>query len=285
MRRLLSFPVVLLWPLALHGQPTPAAWPAEAQALVERALANELRAAQDAGHPLRYKLHRTTPRLTTTKDLVETEDGLVARLLSVNGEALSESAEKKEQQRLDELLRDPGKQRHRKQSEDQDAERVLNVLRALPKAFLYQLAANSDSAAQRDAIVRLTFRPNPAFNPPNIETQALTAMEGEIWVDRAHERVTRLEGRLQRDVDFGWGILGRLNKGGWILIEQAEVGAQQWRAVHFQMQMSGRVLFRTKIFDTEEEESDFAPVPVGLDYRKGIDLLRAAEVAPAERQP
>jgi len=32
-------------------------------------------------------------------------------------------------------------------------------------------------------------------------------MTGELWIDAAQERVVRLEGHLQRDVDFGWGIL------------------------------------------------------------------------------
>jgi hypothetical protein len=284
-RRLLPLPLVLLWPLALHGQPVPAVWPAADQALVERALANELRAAKDTSRPMRYKLRKISPRLTTVKELVETRDGLVARLISVDDEPLSASAEKKEQQRLDSLLRDPGRQRHRKQSEDQDADRALKVLRALPTAFVYQLAADPDSAAHSGAIVKFAFRPNPSFDPPDLETQALTAMEGEIWIDRAHERVTRLEGRLQRDVDFGWGILGRLNKGGWILIEQAEVNDQDWRTVHFQMQMSGRVLFKNRAFDTEEQESDFVAVPAGIGYEKGIELLRAGDSAAGQSTP
>ena len=234
---------------------------------------------------MRYKLHKITPRLSTTKELVETNDGLVARLIAVNGEPLSDSAEKKEQQRLDELLRDPGKQRHRKQGEDADAERALKVLRALPTAFLYRLDGDSDSAAQPGTTVKFAFRPNPAFDPPDLETQALTAMEGEIWVDRVQERVTHLEGRLQHDVDFGWGILGRLDKGGWIEIEQSEVAGQSWRTVHFQMRMSGRLLFRTRVFDTEEQESNFVPVPVGIDYRRGIELLRGGESTAEDNQP
>ena len=74
---------------------------------------------------------------------------------------------------------------------------------------------------------------------------------------------------MQQDVDFGWGILGRLNKGGWIVIEQANVGEHQWRIVHFQMSMSGRVVFKNKVFDTTEDESQFAPLPVGLDLSAG----------------
>ena len=100
-------------------------------------------------------------------------------------------------------------------------------------------------------------------------------MTGEIWIDPAHQRVVRLEGHLQQDVDFGWGILGRLNKGGWIVIEQADVGGGQWRIVHFQMAMSGRVVFKNRIFDTTEERPQFAPLPAGLDYQQAIEMLRA----------
>jgi len=74
-------------------------------------------------------------------------------------------------------------------------------------------------------------------------------------------------------VDFGWGILGRLYKGGWIVIEQADVGAGQWRTVRFQMQISGRVFFRTKVFDTTEVQTNYAPLPVGMSYQKAIEML------------
>ena len=71
-------------------------------------------------------------------------------------------------------------------------------------------------------------------------------MTGEIWIDAAQERVTRLEGHLQQDTDYGWGILGKLDKGGWIVIEQADVGGHQWRIVRFKMQMNLRMLFKDK---------------------------------------
>src|SRR5205814_3722570 len=48
--------------------------------LVGRALDNELAAAQDHSHPMQYRLRRSSPRLTTTKLIIETKDGAVARL-------------------------------------------------------------------------------------------------------------------------------------------------------------------------------------------------------------
>jgi hypothetical protein len=244
---------------------------AQAQALVSRALANELRAAEDTSHPMSYRLHKSSPRLTSTKTIIETRDGAVARLISINGNALSGADGQKEQARLNALLADPGLQRRRKQSQDTDTGRALKVLRVLPQAFVYQYTGPADTPA--GTVEKFTFKPNPAFDPPDLETAVLTAMDGEIWIDAAHERVARLEGHLQQDVDVGWGILGRLNKGGWIVIEQADVGGGQWRTARFQMQMSGRVFFRTRVFDTTEEETQFAPVPVGLGYAQAIQML------------
>ncbi|MGA7338961.1 MAG: hypothetical protein WBE72_12860 [Terracidiphilus sp.] len=253
--------------------------PAEGQVLVDRALANEVRAAQDSGHPMRYVLRKTSPRLTTTKEIFESKDGDVARLIAINDQPLSAAGEGNEQERLDGLLRDPGLQRHRKQSESADTGRALEVLRALPDAFVYQFAGAEDGPAGR--VEKFTFKPNPNYDPPDLETHVLSAMTGEIRIDAASERVVRLEGHLQRDVDFGWGILGRLNKGGSIAIGQANVGGGQWRTVSFKMSMSGRVFIRTRVFDTAEEETQFAPVPVGTGYARAIEILRADPVAVA----
>jgi len=261
--------------------------PAQAQARLDRALANEYAAARDSSHPMRYELVKTSSRLTTTKNICETRDGDVARLVAMNGKPLSPVDEQKEDARLTELLSDPAKQKRRKQGEDDDQARVLKVLRALPIAFLYQNAGPGEGplgkpgVSPASKIERFSFKPNPGYSPPDLETQILTQMSGEIWIDPAKLRVVRLEGRLQRDVDFGWGILGRLNQGGWIVIEQADVGpdmgVDQWRTVHFQMKMSGRVVWKTRVFDTTEDETGYEPVPAGLGYQKAIELLRAGQ--------
>jgi hypothetical protein len=241
--------------------------------LVQRALANEVRSASDTQHPMRYRLRKLSPRLSSTKEICETKDGAVARLVAINDSPLSTADEQKEEARLNTLLVDPGKQRHRKQSQDEDTARAMKVLRALPNAFLYEYKGPGQRPA--GPVAEYTFKPNPKFDPPDLETQVLTQMAGEISIDLAQERVTRLEGHLQQDVDFGWGLLGRLYKGGWLVLEQADVGSNQWRTVHFQMSLSGRVVFRTKVFDTTEDQSQFVPVPVGLKYQQAIQILRS----------
>jgi hypothetical protein len=239
------------------------------EALVHRALMNEIAAAKDTSHPMRYRLRKTSPRLTTVKNIIETRDGDVARLLSRDNAPLSAADEQMEQDRLNQLLSDPGKQRHRQQGEDADLARAMKILRVLPDAFLYQYSRTEGNTA------KFTFKPNPNFQSEDLETKALTAMDGELWVDTTAERVTRLEGHLKDDVDYGWGLLGQLNKGGYILIEQAEVAPKIWHTTHLKMQMAFRILYKSKVSDATLELSDFSPVQQGLDYKQAIQMLRA----------
>jgi hypothetical protein len=287
-RKFLPLLLLLLWavlsPLPSGGQTAPIASPAltptQAQALVDHALASELRAAQDETHPMRYRLRKSSPRLTSTKEILETRDGDVARLVSLFDKPLTPADEQAEQARLDALLADPSRQRHRKQGEEGDLGIVLKLLRMLPNAYLYQYAG--EGAGPAGKVEKFSFRPNPDFSPPDFETQALTAMTGEFCIDAAQERVTRLEGHLQQDTDYGWGILGRLDKGGWIVIEQADMGGHQWRIARFQMKINLRILFKPKPIDTTEEMTQYAPLPPGLDYQQAIRMVRATPETSAQ---
>jgi hypothetical protein len=221
---------------------------------------------------MRYRLRKSSPRITTTKEIVETADGDVARLVAINDQPLSPADEQKEEARLNALLGDPSLQRHRKQSEENDTERALKVLRVLPTAFLYQFAGTGTDST--GTVVKFTFRPNPQFEPPDLETGVLTAMAGDIWVDSVQERVVRLAGSLQQDKDFGLGILGQLDKGGWVEINQADVGAGEWRIIHLKLVMNGRLLWKPRNSDSVQDYTLFAPVPATLDYRQAIQMLR-----------
>ena len=56
---------------------------------------------------MRYRLRKTSPRLTSTKEIFETKDGAVARLILINDKPLSAADEQKEDARLDALLERP----------------------------------------------------------------------------------------------------------------------------------------------------------------------------------
>jgi hypothetical protein len=267
--------LILLAGLPLRGQTAPVGpTEAQAEALVQRTLATESHAAEELGHashPMRYRLRKTSPRLTTVKMIVETREGDVARLVSINDQPLGAADEQKEEARLTALKSNPSLQAHRKQSEDSDTARAMKVLEVLPTAFLYHFEGTG--TAGQETIDRFSFKPNPQFDPPDLETGVLTAMAGELWVDPVAERVVRLAGSLQENKDFGLGILGQLDKGGLVEIQQADVGDHQWRIVHLKLVMNGRVLFKAKNSNSVQEYSGFVSLPADLTYGKAIELL------------
>ena len=234
---------------------------------------------------MRYRLRKSSPRLTSTKEIVETRDGDVARLVAINDQPLSPADEQQEQARLDALLSDPAASGIASRARRATPAIVLKLLHMLPQAFIYEYAGPGQG---QSGLGTGSWRSSPSgpirrFSPPDLETQALTAMTGELWIDAAQERVARLEGHLQQDTDYGWGILGQLDKGGWIVIEQADVGGGQWRIVRFQMKIDLRVLFKTKNFDYHQEMTGYAPVPAALDYQQAIQMLRATAGTHPER--
>jgi len=253
----------------------------ETQALVKRVLQTEIDAARDLSHPMQYRLRKISPRLSTTKLIIETKDGNVARLIATNDTPLSPEGQQAEGARLQSLLDDPGLQRHREEREQGDTERVRKVIRALPDAFLYQFVGFVDTP--QGPSYRLTFQPNPNFDPQALEAQVLKGMAGELWIDIAQQRVTHLEGKRIRAVDYGWGLVGKLDQGGTLLLEQADVGNHQWRTVHMVLAMNARVFFKSIKLDTTLELSGFSPVTPGMTYRQAIELLRSSSIQPSPK--
>jgi hypothetical protein len=248
--------------------------------LVQSALAAELQAAQDKTHPMCYDLRRASPRLTSTKRICETKDGAIALLLAQNDKPLTPEEAARERERLISLKNEPGRQLHRKQSDDADMERVLKILRALPKSFVYTPAGTS--MGPDGPIDRFHFSPNPDFDPQSLETLPMTQMVGDIWIDRNQARVAKLEGHLRHDVDFGWGILGQLDKGGWIRIEQADLGGGQWRITHFQIEMIGRVVIKSRVFSSDQRLTHFRQVSTQMGYQDAIRMLLEGKNLPQE---
>ena len=103
-------------------------------------------------------------------------------------------------------------------------------------------------------------------------------MRGYLLVDAAAHRIAVIEGTLFRDVSFGWGIIGHLDKGGHFRVQQADVGDGSWELTAMSLRMTGKILlFRGLSITTDEVFSDFQQVPADLPFSKGVDLLNAEQ--------
>jgi hypothetical protein len=239
--------------------------------LVQDASWNELH-PNGPPRPFRYKLLKTDLKRSTLKEIVETKDGDVARLLEKDGRPLTAEEKQAELDRLNDLLAHPNIQEHRRKKEQEDSTRGDEMVRMLPNAFIYTYQGIIPGPS--GPCYRVTFRPNPAFKPPDREGEVYHGMEGELWIDKAQLRLARINAHLISDVNFGWGVLGTLYQGGRILVDDADVGKGHWETLHMELELRGKILLMKPIdFSTTEEASDFHEVPATMGYQDAVRLL------------
>jgi hypothetical protein len=246
---------------------------ADAAALVRRAVQHRAD-AEKTHQPLRYQLRKVDDRRDTTKEIVETRDGDVARLIALNGKPLTPDAEQAERARLDNLAAHPDLQERRHRTEIKDAARVSHLMALLPDALVYQPQGTVPCGSGE--CFRLSFSPRPGWNPPDLEADLLRGVAGEVWIDTRQERLVRLSGSFIADVDFGFGVLARLNQGGTFTLEQTEVAAHDWELTRLTLHITGKALMLKSISTSlTQEASHFAPVSPSLTYRDAIRMLEA----------
>ena len=217
-----------------------------------------------------YHVTKVVEQQTLTQLEVETKDGPVHRLLTVNGSPLDSAQQQQEMVRQEQLIRDPGQQLAVKKQNDADELRLENFVRLLPNAFLFEY----DGWDGPD--MRLRFRPKPAFVPPTMESKALQSMAGTMLVSPQQKRLARMNGNLLENVDFGFGILGRIAKGGTFEIERIQVSSSHWKTHLVDIHVNGRMLlFKTISKQQHETRSDFESVSKNLDLVQAEALLKS----------
>jgi hypothetical protein len=258
---------LLLFPCYAGSQGTEPQRPAAD--LIKDVVANELTDRAEQSNWI-YRVTRVVEQQTLSEFEVETKDGPVHLLVAINDVPLASAQRKQETARLEQLAVDPRQQLAVKKQYDTDERRLENLMRLLPSAFLYQYAGWDRS------YVRLNFRPDPAFVAPTQESKAFQSMAGTILIDPEQKRLVQLSGRLIENVDFGFGILGRLAKGGTFKLERTQVSSSHWKTHLVDIHVDGRMLlFKTINKQQHETRSDFEPAPKDLDVRQAEALLRS----------
>jgi len=245
---------------------------ASAHELVQRAVQNELRASESNTHYM-YLVRKQTPTGSSLKQVAETKDGEVSYLLKMNDQPLTAEQRSIEDDKMQKLLNNPDEQRRRLKEQKEDQKRATTLVRVLPDAFVYEF--DKPDAGDPPGTVKLKFRPNPGYNPPDRETQVLKGMAGTMCLDTKANRMKRLDGILIDDVNFGWGIFGKLHKGGHFEIQERDVGDGHWDVTYRNLDFSGKVLLFKKLRINEKSEmSEFHKIPDNLSFTQGFDLLR-----------
>jgi hypothetical protein len=270
-------------PAAKNDAPEPPQHSFNPHELVRQAVDNEVKAGHD-DVSLMFRVRRQTPKAgVQTREYVETAEGTAGMLVAVNDHPISPEQRQQEFARLQQLLQNPGELRKKQKQQKEDSERVNRMVKTLPDAFRYQYDGTEEVNGLE--LVRLRFQPNPDFDPPSREQQVFTGMDGFLLIEPHQARIARIDGTLFKDVGFGWGILGHLDRGGRFVVVQGPVANGYWTTTHMQLSFTGKALFFKSINIQEtEDSSDFRRVPGHMTFAQGVEMLKQRNGVVAENE-
>ena len=243
----------------------------------ETAVAHEVEIiSEDGTAPLQYREHKVDEKGDVTREVIESRQGTVARLIERNGRPLTAEDDAAERDRLQAILSSPSDflKHHKRDNSTRDD--TLQLVKLMPKAMLYTYTLNQPQRPHANGTeVVLDFHPNPAFKPPSMEADLLTGLEGRIWVDPKTGHMTRVEGRVIHPVSFGWGFVGKIYPGGTIDLEPVDASQDRWIYAQLNTHLNLRVIIKSIAMNETMTRTDFRPLAAPVDFQQAVRLLLA----------
>jgi hypothetical protein len=259
-RRHIVLAAAVLLPLAVHAQAR------DARAIITAAAATELNSDRNDHTAYIYQDHDIVDGKDTLFHVCETPEGNLKRKLEDHGHPLSPADRAADDAAMQKFVHDEAlkrKQRHDNSHDDAQAEEMLKLL---PSAFLWTIVS------EQGDLVTMDFKPDPAFDPQNMEARVFASMEGRVVVAKGDNRIRSMSGRMTSDVKILGGMLGSLHKGGTFQVERREVVPHHWQVTELHVHIQGKVFFATIGSQEDETRTDFKPSPAE-NLQQAYDIL------------
>ncbi len=252
----------------------------EPRQLAVDAVANELKLIEFHTSYLRYQVHTQDAKGDQVRDVIETKDGTVARVVSRGSRALSADEDAAEHARLQGMLDSPSAFQKHIDKDRTGKKLASDMIKMLPDAMLFEFVPGQPQREHKPQGTAqeyvIDFKPNPKWSPPTMTSQALTGIQGRCWVDAKTHHLTRIEAKIFQGVNFGFGVFAHIYPGGQLTLEQEAVGDDRWIVDRFMEHLTLRALMvKTVNENTDLFAFDFTPVPA-MGYQDGIHMLLAA---------
>jgi hypothetical protein len=242
-----------------------------ANEVVRNGVQHELKAEKADHSHWMYRLEIHENGHDDVKEVVETKDGNLERLVMRDGQPLSPDEQKAEDQKMDKFIHDPGAQQKQRRDLDQDEQKTQQLLGMLPNALTFKEEEHTGDTA------KFSFTPNESFHPPSREARVFHEMEGQLVLNTREQRLVEFSGHLIHPVEFGGGLLGHLDQGGTFDVRQIEVAPGIWDIELLKVNMNGKALFfKTISVHQDEKHSDFHRVPDSTTLSQAEDLVKKA---------
>ena len=267
--------VGLLGAIVLPGGLAAQDWKSNPRELVRIAVANENKIPAKKMYFMYRDVKRTKTGDVETKEMLQTPQLTLGRLVAVNGHPLSPDAKVKEDARLNRLTANPDDLTKKEKQQKQDDQRARKMVQNIPNAFTFQYVGTEKT--DNGELVVLKFSPDPNWDPPDRELQVFTGMQGTLKIAVPQNRIALMDAKLFRGVDIGWGIFGHLDPGGNFLIQQREVYPGYWDTTHMQLHFTGKILlFKSLNIQEDEKTSDYQPVD-GMTVAQALNKLKSVD--------
>ncbi len=250
------------------GMALPPALPSQtAKELIGEACYNELQQREEKTL-WSYRAERRIGNRVFLEQVIETVDGPVHRLLAVDGHTPTPAESKKDDDRNQELLKNPSGRRVIQKQRDDDDRKMQELVRVIPEAFVF------DDQGEEAKSEKIVFHPNPGFKPKTYEQRILHALDGILFIDLRDKRIVRISGSLGTRVEFGYGVIGHVEQGGTMEITRVHLSPGVWKTSVEKIDIDGRlVMLKTINKHQDESRTDFEPVVPGTTFAQALNEI------------
>jgi hypothetical protein len=240
----------------------------DAKALITKVVNIELAADRNDHTAFEYYDHDVTPDHDTLFYVVETPQGNLKKKIEDHGHPLNPQQRQADDQRIQTLLNDAAAQARQRSNSSHDDGEAEQMLRLFPNAYVWTIVSEHGQE------ITLDFKPDPNYEPSGFEAKVLSAMGGQLTVYKPEMRIVALKGTLLDDVTFGWGILGRLRRGGYFDYVRKEAAPDHWEMTVSNVHINGHALFFKNIGSDEDETRTEFKVSHAQTLQQASEILK-----------
>jgi len=178
----------------------------------------------------------------------------IERLLSKNGKPLSDAEKKKQEEEVQKQERKARERIAKQESEQDPGKDAITMAKFLAADRFYNLRRDTYQGRE---VYAMDFAPRDDLHAHTLVDRVLKTLGGTLWVDEQARQIVRLEARFLDSLKVGGGILGALQKGGNVVLEQRYVNDEVWMPSYIEIHLNARVLFIHKAINDISTYSDF----------------------------
>jgi hypothetical protein len=193
------------------------------------------------------------------------------RLVAVNGKPLPHALQAQEQQRLEVAVRQRSTESESDRAEriamyEKDRKRDQLLMDQLTKAMDFSLVGEQRLYGYDVYVLKAT--PRAGYQPPNMESEVLTGMQGRLWIDKRTFQWVKVQAQVIHPVSIE-GFLAQVEPGTRFELEKSPVDDGIWLPSHFAMKAQAKIFF---LFPHRSQDDE-----TYYGYRKAIAVQTGQE--------